>query len=328
MIDIEALLRADRRALGQAITLLESSRSDHREHAESMLNQLMPHTGNSMRIGITGVPGVGKSTFIDVFGKHVIACGHKVAVLTIDPSSSVSGGSILGDKTRMAALATDPNAYIRPSPAGSTLGGVARRTREAILLCEAAGFDIVIVETVGVGQSETLVSEMTDIFLLLLLPGAGDDLQGIKRGIMELADIAIVNKADGDLVRAAGTAAADIHHALQLLKPRQARWKVPVLSVSALQDEGISEVWQAVESYRKITEQNEQISIRRSEQAVSWLWRETGEYLLQYLRQDSVTADIYKHLQQQVRDGTIAPSVAARNLADSFIKPRENIAKK
>jgi len=320
MIALDKLYQADRRVLGQAITLLESTRHDHRLQAEAMLGQIMPYTGNALRIGISGVPGVGKSTFIDAFGRLVIDCGHKVAVLTVDPSSMVSGGSILGDKTRMAALATHPDAYIRPSPSGNTLGGVARRTREAILVCEAAGFDIIIVETVGVGQSETLVSEMTDIFLLLLLPGAGDELQGIKRGIMELADIAIVNKADGDLVRVASTAVADIHHALQLLKPRQARWQVPVFSISALHNEGVEQVWQAVQAYRRNIEQDEGLISRRNEQAAHCLWRETADYLLHYLRENSAISSTFKDLQQQVRDGTIAPSVAARRLADSFVK--------
>ncbi|MGI9317922.1 MAG: methylmalonyl Co-A mutase-associated GTPase MeaB [bacterium] len=324
MIDIDKLRQADRRSLGRAITLLESTREDHRAEAESLLEEIMPFTGKAIRIGITGVPGVGKSTFIDALGRYVIEHGHRLAVLTVDPSSSLSGGSILGDKTRMSFLASNDNAYIRPSPSGKTLGGVARRTREAILLCEAAGFDLVVVETVGVGQSETLVAEMTDVFLLLLLPGAGDDLQGIKRGIMELADIVIMNKADGDLARAANVSIADVKHALNLVKPRLASWEVPVLPVSALHNQGIENVWDAVVKYQRMIQASGEMQDRRRQQSVDWLWRETGDILLAKLNLEQELLPTLSDLQQQVRDEKIAPSVAARILAEQFLLSRNS----
>ena len=243
MIDIKELCRGDRRVLARAITLLESKRRDDQDRASELVQHLLPHSGNSIRIGLTGVPGAGKSSLIEVLGNHVIEKGHRIAVLAVDSSSSISGGSILGDKTRMETLATNPNAFIRPTPAGSTLGGVARHTRESIVLCEAAGFDVIIVETVGVGQSETLVSEMTDMFLLLLIPGGGDELQGIKRGIMEIADMVVVNKADGDLVSHAYRTAADARQALHLMKPRHSNWQVPVLTASAREQVNVKEIW-------------------------------------------------------------------------------------
>jgi len=246
-----AVLAGKRRALAQAITLVESTRLDHRELAGRLMEQLAAHLGNSIRLGITGVPGVGKSTLIEALGLHAIAAGHRVAVLSIDPSSAISGGSILGDKTRMESLARQPEAFIRPSPAGRTLGGVARRTREAMLLCEAAGFDVVIVETVGTGQSETAVAEMTDMFILLLLPGGGDDLQGMKRGVMELADLVLVNKADGPFLQAARQAAADYRLALGLMQPRLRQWQPPVELCSALEGTGISQIWKQIEAYRQ-----------------------------------------------------------------------------
>jgi len=241
-----AVEAGDRRALARAITLVESTRADHRLRAEALLERLMPATGRAMRLGISGVPGVGKSSFIEAFGLHLIAAGHKVAVLAVDPSSKRGGGSILGDKTRMEKLSVESDAFIRPSPAGTTLGGVARRTRDALLVAEAAGFDVVIVETVGVGQSETAVADLTDMFILLLQPGGGDELQGIKRGIVELADLVIVNKADGELVAAANRAASDYRRALHLLRPVSPHWSVPVLLCSALTGAGVPEVWQTV----------------------------------------------------------------------------------
>jgi len=250
--DLVAGLRGgDRRALAQAITLVESTHPDHRVQAEDLLAQLLPATGGALRLGITGVPGVGKSTFIEAFGAHLIDAGRRVAVLAVDPSSQVNRGSILGDKTRMAELARNPAAFIRPSPAGQTLGGVARRTREAMLVCEAAGFDVVIVETVGVGQSETAVAEMADVFVLLLQPGGGDELQGFKRGIMELADLFVITKADGELEAAAARAAAEYQGALGLLRPGRGDgtaspdWRPPVLQCSAVTGSGIPEVWAA-----------------------------------------------------------------------------------
>lgn len=319
MIEIDKLRAADRRTLGRAITLIESSRHDHRSDAEELLEAIMPYTGQSLRIGITGAPGVGKSTFIDTFGCYALTRGHKVAVLSIDPSSSISGGSILGDKTRMENLALSDQAYIRPSPAGTTLGGVARRTREALLVCEAAGFDLVIVETVGVGQSETLVAGMTDVFLLLLLPGSGDDLQGIKRGIMELADIVVVNKADGDLVQAAKRTSSDVSHALELMRPRIKDWKVPVLTASALNRSGIAEVFDGVERYRKVIDEDGLLKLRRGQQSADCLWQETGEILLEAMRSRRELKAHLTDLQQQVREGKVAPSVAARKLAETFL---------
>ncbi len=320
LIELDRLRAADPRALGRAITLIESSKPDHREQAEKLLSEVMPFTGESLRVGITGVPGVGKSTFIEALGNHVIEQGHKVAVLTVDPSSSISGGSILGDKTRMPTLAVNPSAFIRPSPSGSTLGGVARRTREAILLCEAAGFDIVIVETVGVGQSETLVSEMTDIFLLMLLPGGGDDLQGIKRGIMELADIVMVNKSDGDMQQAATISASDVQHALQLIKQKMTRWKVPVLSISALHKIGIEEVWYEVGRYRSLMQSDSVFYSRRQQQSLDWMWRETGDILLQKAMQNHNIAVERERLQNEVREGKLSATVAANRLVAKLAK--------
>lgn len=238
--ELAGLVRGgDRRALARAITLVESTRGDHRERATELVDAVLPGTGGAVRVGITGTPGAGKSTFVEELGTRLTKAGHRVAVLAIDPSSRRSGGSILGDKTRMERLARDPQAFIRPSPSGGTLGGVARRTREALLLCEAAGFDVVFVETVGVGQSEVAVADMVDEFVLLVAPGGGDELQGIKRGIMELADVVVVNKADGDLAPAAGRQVADYHHALHLLRPKHEGWVVPVLAASALEGTGV-----------------------------------------------------------------------------------------
>lgn len=318
-ISIEALKRAERRTLGRAITLIESSRHDHRAAAAALLEQILPFTGQSIRIGITGVPGVGKSTFIDALGQHVIALGHKIAVLTIDPSSSINGGSILGDKTRMNILSAHESAFIRPSPSGNHLGGVARRTREVILLCEAAGFDVLIVETVGVGQSETLVAQMTDIFLLMLLPGGGDELQGIKRGIMELADIVTINKADGDLLSSAMTSIADVKQALNLIKPRLAKWQVPVLPTSAIAQNGIGEVWQQITSLQSHLSENDLLQARRKQQSANWLWQETADLLLDNVKSDGATAALLSDLQQAVRDEKITPSLAADQLVKRFL---------
>ena len=246
----EAVFAGDRRALAQAVTLVESSRKDHQDLAAKLMEQLSPFSGTSIRIGISGAPGVGKSTFIEAFGNHLLGLGHRVAVLSVDPTSVLSGGSILGDKTRMPTLARAQAAFIRPSPAGHILGGVARHTRESIVVCEASGFDVVIVETVGVGQSETAVADMIDMFVLLLLPDSGDELQGIKRGIVELADLVLVNKADGDLELHAQRTAAEYANALRLIRPRSRHWEVPVRTCSALTGDGIPEVWSLVERHR------------------------------------------------------------------------------
>lgn len=319
MIDPEKLRRGDRRTLARAITLIESTRPEHRAEAEALLERIMADTGGSLRVGITGIPGAGKSTFIDALGELLIGRGHRMAVLTVDPSSAVSGGSILGDKTRMNWLSSRTEAFIRPSPAGMTLGGVARRTREAILLCEAAGYDVVIVETVGVGQSETLVSAMTDVFVLLLVPAAGDDLQGIKRGIMELADLVVVNKADGALEARATLAVADLTHALHMLRPRLAGWEVPVMAISSLQKRGIDDVWARVEAYRQALAVEDGLMQRRRQQAVDWLWRETGDLLLDTLRADPAFGARMSRLQARVRDGKIPASVAAARLARDYL---------
>lgn len=314
-----AVLAGQRRALARAITLIESTRADHRTAANALLEQLAPHAGRAIRLGISGVPGVGKSTFIEAFGQHVTAQGHKVAVLSIDPSSAISGGSILGDKTRMEELARNPNAFIRPSPSGNTLGGVARRTREALLLCEAAGFDVVIVETVGVGQSETAVAEMTDMFLLLLLPGGGDELQGIKRGIMELADLILVNKADGELLPAARRAAADYRLALGLLQPRSKNWRVPVQLCSAITGAGIAQVWETVGAYRQALTESGELATRRAAQAKTWLWQEMADNLLAALKAHPEVRARLPVLEAEVMAGKLAPTLAAERVLGVFL---------
>ena len=272
----KAVLEGDRRALAQAITLIESTRTDHRSIASDLLEKVLPYSGKAIRLGISGVPGVGKSTFVEALGNHVIDAGHRVAVLTVDPSSAISGGSILGDKTRMELLSRRPEAYIRPSPAGKTLGGVARRSREALILCEAAGFDVVIVETVGVGQSETKVADMTDMFVLLQLPAGGDELQGIKRGIMELADLILINKADDELKALAERSAADYRSALRLLHPRSVNWKVEVRTCSARDGDGIAETWDLVLKHRSVHEASGELTTRRAAQARDWMWSEVN----------------------------------------------------
>lgn len=310
----EDLLAGDRRALGKAITLVESARADHRDEAVDLLQTILPHTGEGIRLGISGAPGVGKSTFIDAFGGHVIDEGNRLAVLAVDPSSSRSGGSILGDKTRMEELARRPEAFIRPSPAGRTLGGVARRTREAMLLCEAAGFDVVVVETVGVGQSETTVAEMVDLFCLLAAPGGGDDLQGIKRGVMELAELVVVTKADGDLLPAANRAAADLRHALHLMRPVHEAWTAQVLSTSSVEGTGLAEVWDAVRDHRRTLDDVGALAPMRSEQLRRWLWSELREGLV-----ERFTAEAGDRLAEAERDvvaGRTLPTVAADTLLD------------
>ena len=307
----------DRRSLARAITLAESTRADHRARAEALIETLLPATGRSIRIGISGTPGVGKSTFIEAFGGFLTARGHRVAVLAVDPSSRRSGGSILGDKTRMEALARDANAFIRPSPTGGTLGGVARRTREAMLLCEAAGFDVAIVETVGVGQSETAVADLVDLFLLLLGPAAGDDLQGIKRGILELADLVVVNKADGDLAAAAGRAAAAVKSALHLMRPRWPQWQTPVLLASAAERRGIDEIWAAIERYRTTLGKN--LVAHRRAQAREWLWREVGDTLLDALRAHPGVREELHAVETAVTAGRLTPGAGARRLIARFL---------
>jgi len=315
----EQIREGKRRALSRAITLVESTRSDHRNKAIELLQLLAPSAGGAIRLGISGVPGVGKSTFIEALGNHVIAQGHKLAVLAVDPSSSISGGSIMGDKTRMEELSRQANAFIRPSPAGTTLGGVARRTRESMLLCEAAGFDVIFVETVGVGQSETAVADMTDLFLLLLLPGGGDDLQGIKRGIMELADIVLVNKADGELQTAARHSAADYRSALSLIQSRTRGWKVPVETCSAAEGRGLNKAWELIQTYHSFVRSNGVMERRRALQAKSWMWSEISEGLLSSFERDERIRSRLPELEQGVTGGSIPPGLAASTLLELFL---------
>ena len=312
----DALLAGDRRALARSITLVESTRADHRADAAALLDKVLPATGSAVRVGITGTPGAGKSTFVEEMGSRLTGDGHRVAVLAIDPSSRRSGGSILGDKTRMERLARDPQAFIRPSPSGGALGGVARRTREAGLLCEAAGFDVVVVETVGVGQSEIAVADMVDCFVLLAAPGGGDELQGIKRGIMELADLVVVNKADGDLLPAANRAVADYRHATHLLRPKHTGWEVPVLAASALDGTGVDETWAAIESCTAHLRSTGALDKLRANQAVAWMWDEIRETLLDAFRRDPRVAARWDDVEAAVRDGRTSPASAARDLLD------------
>ncbi|MBL8701285.1 MAG: methylmalonyl Co-A mutase-associated GTPase MeaB [Alphaproteobacteria bacterium] len=314
----DAVRAGDRRALARAITLVESSRRDHRDAAAALVDLLLPQTGRAIRIGISGAPGVGKSTFIEAFGLFLIARGRRPAVLAIDPSSPLTGGSILGDKTRMEGLARDPRAFIRPTPSGGTLGGVARRTREAGLICEAAGHDVVIVETVGVGQSETAVADMVDMFVLLLPPAGGDELQGIKKGIVELADLLVINKADGDLAPAAGRAAAEYKAAIQLLRPAHDSWTPPVLQVSALERRGLDVVWEAIERFRA-AQGEARLAQRRAGQAVAWLWREIDAGLHAELAADPRAAAALASLQAQVSQGLASPPRAAREVLAAFL---------
>jgi LAO/AO transport system kinase len=315
-----------RRAIAKAITLLESTRTDHRARADELLNALLPHTGRSFRLGISGVPGVGKSTFIEALGLHLIAQGHRVAVLAVDPSSSVSGGSILGDKTRMEHLSVHESAYIRPSPSSGTLGGVAERTRESLLVCEAAGYDIVIVETVGVGQSETAVAGMTDMFVLMQLPNAGDDLQAIKKGVMELADLVVINKADLDEA-AATRARAQITSALRLFglhgHPDHAHhdataWHPKVLQLSALKSVGVDSFWRAVSEYRQLQARSGRLATRRHAQDEAWMWERIDAGLKSRFRSHPAVREQLPALRSGVREGTLAASVAARRLLDLF----------
>jgi LAO/AO transport system kinase len=317
---IEGIRSGDRRSLARAITFAESTRAEHRVIADAVLEAVLPSTGKAVRIGISGPPGVGKSTFIEAFGNHILDQGHQLAVLAVDPSSRRTGGSILGDKTRMGELVNRPEAFIRPSPGGSQLGGVARRTREAMLLCEAAGFDVVIVETIGVGQSEVAVSDMVDLFALLVSPGGGDELQGIKRGIMELADLVIVNKADGDLAPAAARTRGDYASAVHLLRPKWNAWATEVLACSALNGTGVAEVWQAVSAFRASVTADGELLEARSNQATAWLWSEIGDTLIDRFRSDPAVANRLQSVEEDVAAGRIAPSRAATALLDAFLK--------
>ena len=310
-----ALRRGERAALARAITLVESRRDDHRQSARDLLQDLMPHTGGSIRVGVTGMPGVGKSTSIDALGTHLTGAGHKVAVLAVDPSSRRTGGSILGDKTRMARLAADPNAFIRPSPAAGTLGGVAATTRETMLLCEAAGYDVVLVETVGIGQSETTVRDMTDFFLVLMLAGAGDELQGLKKGVLELADMLAVNKADGDNMMRAKAAAAEYAAAFHILQPQSADWSPPVLTYSALTGDNIPQIWRHVLDHRARMSANGEHAARRREQQVRWMYAMLETRLTARLTSDQGLRARLPELEAAVADGRLAPAVAVEEIA-------------
>ncbi|MCP5082158.1 MAG: methylmalonyl Co-A mutase-associated GTPase MeaB [Alphaproteobacteria bacterium] len=316
----EALKAGERAALGRAITLVESKRPDHEDQAQQLLLSLTPATGKALRIGITGVPGVGKSTTIDTFGRNLTEAGHKVAVLAVDPTSQRSGGSILGDKTRMTALASDQNAFIRPSPTGSTLGGVTRRTRETMLLCEAAGFDIIIVETVGIGQSETAVADMVDFFLVLMLPGAGDELQGIKKGVLEIADMIAVNKADGDNAARAVAAASEYRAAFNILTPQSPNWAPPVITVSGLKNQGLDTLWSEIERHREVLSGTGEFDARRKDQRVRWMWAMLEERMMTRFRQNETIKQRLPGLEAQVSEGRLTPVLAVRELLESAEK--------
>ena len=319
--DVEELMRGirgnDRAVLGRAITLVESNSSDDRDLAQEFLTALLPSTGGAHRIGISGVPGVGKSIFIESFGFRLIEAGHRVAVLAVDPSSSVSKGSILGDKTRMEKLAASDDAFIRPSPTAGSLGGVARKTREAILVCEAAGYDVVLVETVGVGQSETTVAEMVDFFLLLKLAGAGDELQGIKRGILELADLITINKADGDNLQAAELARAEFERALGILRSED-DWQPKVVTSSGRTGAGLDEIWQLIREHHKLLSDNGELEERRSRQLLGWMWSLVDEGLRSAIREHPKVADTLEALEQDVLEGRITATSAAERILGAF----------
>lgn len=315
---LAAAIRAGNRAdLARAITLLESTRADHRDRAQRLLMELMPDSGRALHVGITGVPGVGKSTTIEALGMYLIGLGHRVAVLAVDPSSTRTGGSILGDKTRMARLAVHPNAYIRPSPTSGTLGGVARATREAIVVLEAAGFDVILVETVGVGQSEVAVANMVDTFVFLTLARTGDQLQGIKKGVLELADIVVVNKADGDHAVDARAAARELTAALRLIYPRETLWRPPVLTMSALEGTGLTELWETVLRHRDVLTAAGEFDARRRAQLVDWTWSMVRDAVLDRVLNHPLVRQLRTDVERQVRDGEITPALAAQRILDA-----------
>jgi LAO/AO transport system kinase len=318
-LDLAGKLRAGERAsLARAITLIESKRADHQQAAHRLVQELLPETGKAVRVGITGSPGVGKSTTINALGTYLTGKGHKVAVLAVDPSSTRTGGSILGDKTRMARLAVDPNAFIRPSPAAGTLGGVAAKTRETMLICEAAGFDVILVETVGIGQSETAVADMTDFFLVLMLPGAGDELQGIKKGVVELADMIAVNKADGDNIKRAKAAAGEYRAALHILTPRSPTWAPPVTTYSALTGDGIEALWTQVLAHRQQLTAVGEFAARRREQQVKWMWSMLQDRFHFALTTNAKVRARMPAIERAVADGTLSPALAVEEIAGAL----------
>ncbi|MFM9608508.1 methylmalonyl Co-A mutase-associated GTPase MeaB [Streptomyces sp. V2] len=315
---IKGVLEGKRAMIARAVTLVESVHPRHRAPAQELLTALLPHSGHSRRIGISGVPGVGKSTFIDAFGSMLTGRGHRVAVLAVDPSSARTGGSILGDKTRMDRLSVDPAAFVRPSPTSGTLGGVARATRESMVVMEAAGYDVVLVETVGVGQSETAVADMTDSFLLLTLARTGDQLQGIKKGVLELADVIAVNKADGPHERDARTAARELSAALRLMHPRDAAWRPPVLSCSAREGTGLDTLWERLEQHRTLLHSTGRLAARRQEQQVAWAWSMVHDELLTRLHTHPAVRALTPEVEAEIRTGTLPPALAADRILKAF----------
>ena len=311
---IQGVMDNNRLMLARTITLVESTLSTHQEIAKHVINEILPYTGRAVRLGITGVPGAGKSTFIESFGTMLTRLGHRVAVLAIDPSSTRSGGSILGDKTRMEKLAVNDMAFIRPSPSSGSLGGVARKTRESMLVCEAAGFDVIIVETVGVGQSETTVASMVDFFLVLQISGAGDELQGIKKGVLEVADAIVVNKADGDNINRAKLAKRQYETALHLVAPSSPNWTVPVMTCSALEEKGLTDVWETITSHKKIMTATGELDKKRQDQSMSWMWFLVNEGLERWFYQHDEIKKLLPKVKQDVEDGRVAPTRAADEL--------------
>ncbi|KMO77990.1 MAG: methylmalonyl Co-A mutase-associated GTPase MeaB [Mycolicibacterium rufum] len=325
-VDLASALRGgDRSALARAITLVESTRADHRQQAQELLLELMPDAGKAVHVGITGVPGVGKSTTIEALGMSLIGQGHRVAVLAVDPSSTRTGGSILGDKTRMARLAVHPDAYIRPSPTSGTLGGVAKATRETIVLLEAAGYDVILVETVGVGQSEVTVANMVDTFVFLTLARTGDSLQGIKKGVLELADVVVVNKADGEHAVEAKAAARELAGALRLLYPRETLWRPPVLTMSALEGTGLQELWNAVLEHRRVLSEAGEFEARRRTQQVEWMWSMVRDTVLDRVLSSSGVRAVRAEVERRVRDGELTPALAAQEILDAAERPGKSL---
>jgi len=315
---VDGVRAGNRTYLGRAITLVESTTREHQDLAQQMLLRLLPYAGNSHRVGITGIPGSGKSTFIDALGTSLTGQGHRVAVLAIDPTSSRTGGSILGDKTRMQRLSVDGSAFIRASPTSGTLGGVTRATRETVVVCEAAGFDVVLVETVGVGQSETLVAKMVDFFLVLMIPGAGDELQGIKKGVLELADMIAVNKADGDNEARARMAARDYSSALRLMQPTSPSWSPPVVMCSALHGTGLDTLWAQIELHRAKLSESGELDDKRRRQQVDWMWASVEDRLLTQLRHAPGVRKLAPRLEREVREGALTATLAAQRILDAF----------
>ena len=322
--ELEQILQGKRRAIAKAITLLESTRPESFEQGQELLESLLPHAGQALRIGITGVPGVGKSTFIEAFGLFLIEHGHRVAVLAVDPSSQLTGGSIMGDKTRMNELAQHPDAFIRPSPSSGILGGVSRKTRETMLICEAAGFDVVILETVGVGQSETLVDSMVDLFLLLMLPNAGDELQGIKKGVLELADLVVINKSDGEQETLAKAAQSEYWKALHLLPSTKTSWTPQILRCSSLEKRGMDKIWDSVKSFRKELQNSGEWKKQRQTQTGKWMWSLVEEGLLTNFRNDPNIRKQIPELEKAVNSGKMLPTTAARKMLDTWIHGTKN----